>query len=398
LEVAVNILCLIVVLVFVPNLLFAANDGIYVLTETTPAVWDGTNATVPQTATADYDAITGDDATLAYSLPTAFSGFTFYRVPYSHITVDTNGNIWFANSNSAYAINLPAAGKGPVISAWNSDLSSYVNGGVFIQHKTSPERVVIEWQTDTYSDEGSMSQNNFEVVLFSDGKIRIDYKGFAAASPTDFGSGVSKDNNENYVSISDPVNYGSVYNLAGRSFLFKDVTQSTSNTASVNFTGTGTGTVTSSPIGIACNSNCSFAFYTGEQITLHPSSSFSLFSGWSNSLCNGTGDCKFVLNTDSTITADFSKDTAHQVYLTNGNPLYYSTILSAYSNAVNDSVIKTWATDYTETVNLNRTPAISITLQGGYDHGYVNQSGMTVLHGTLKISQGKVIADGIAIR
>lgn len=392
------ILTSIVLLVLTPSLLLAANDGMYVLTEITPAVWDGTNATIPQTATQDYDAISGDDVTLSYTLPSSFSGFTYYRVPYGQITVDTNGNIWFANSSSDYAINLPAPGKGPVISAWNTDLSSYVSGGVFVQHKTAPERVVIEWQSDTFTEEGAVIQNDFEVVLFPDGKIRIDYKGFNAANPTDYGSGVSKDDNSHYVNISDPVNYGSVYNLAGRSFLIKDVNQSTTNSMSVSFAGTGTGTITSSPVGIACNSNCSSSFYTGEQVTLFPTTAFSLFTGWSTGPCSGTTNCRFVLSADSATIAIFDKDTAHQVYLTNGNPLYYNTITSAYGNAVEGSVIKTWATDYTETVNLNRTPAISVTLQGGYDHGYTGQTGTTALHGTLKISQGKVIVNSIAVR
>ena len=146
------------------SLSFAATDGIYQVAEVT-AVWDGTDAVLPQTPTADYDAVFGDDVSLTYTIPASFSGFTFYRQPYSQITVDTNGNIWFGYSGSAYSFSLPSAGKGPVISAWNNDLTSYVAGGVFIQHKINPERVVIEWQAETYTDEGNLLLNNFEAVL-----------------------------------------------------------------------------------------------------------------------------------------------------------------------------------------------------------------------------------------
>ena len=58
-----------------------------------------------------------------------------------------------------------------MIAAWNDDLSSLYNGGVFIQDLTSPERVVIEWQTETLADGGNFLPNNFKVVLFEDGDI-----------------------------------------------------------------------------------------------------------------------------------------------------------------------------------------------------------------------------------
>ncbi|MBI5055461.1 MAG: DUF1565 domain-containing protein [Nitrospirae bacterium] len=163
----------------------------------------------------------GDDVYDVYTLPWAF---TFYGVSYNQITVDTNGNIWFtyvySTSQNDYEYDLATgSGQGPVIAAWNLDLSSvYYGFGYRVQHKTSPERIVIEWETETFDDEDFDNYNNFEVVLFQDGRVRIDYNNFECSNCGDYGSGISKGDGINYQSITDQ--FGSVYTLGGRSFLF----------------------------------------------------------------------------------------------------------------------------------------------------------------------------------
>lgn len=389
-----RILLLSICFLVVPGLALSATDGIYQVSEVT-AVWDGTDAVLPQTPSADYDAVFGDDASLTYTLPASFSGFTFYRQSYSQITVDTNGNIWFGYTGSAYSFGLPSAGKGPVISVWNNDLSSYVAGGVFIQHKTNPERVVIEWQSETYTDEGNILLNNFEAVLFPDGKVRVDYKDFPAANAKDFGTGISKDDGTHYLNLTST--YGTAFSLAGRSFQFSDVLQVPTSNLNAIFSGTGQGTVTSTPPVIACNSNCTTSFPTGEQITLHGEPSmYSLFSGWTNGVCSGTLDCLLTLNADTSVTAIFDYDAAHQVQVSGGSSGYYSSIQSAYNAVADESTLKLWATEYNESLTCNRP--ISVTLEGGYNSGYTSIVGDVVLNGPLTISDGKVTAHGMVIR
>ena len=178
---------------------FASTDGIYGLNKNLTASWDGTDGSLIATTTPDYDYVYGDEAFLTYTLPQTWPTFTFYGQTYSQITADTNGNIWFGSAGSANSFILPATG--PVIAAWNNDLTSYFNGGVFVQHKTDlplGDRVVIEWQAESYTDEGLALPNNFEVVLFKNGDIRIDYKSFTAANANDSGSGISKNDNAHY--------------------------------------------------------------------------------------------------------------------------------------------------------------------------------------------------------
>jgi len=169
----------------------SAFDAYYTLASTTTA-WDGTDADRLKLPTTDYTSTYGDESSVTYTLPSSFGSFSYYGQSFSQITVDTNGNIWFGSSGSAHSFNLDSNGRSPAIAAWNNDLSSYLTGGVFIQHKTSPERIVIEWQTETYTDEGRRRPHNFEVVLFQTGNIRLDYGSFTTSTTnTDFGSGVS---------------------------------------------------------------------------------------------------------------------------------------------------------------------------------------------------------------
>lgn len=367
----------------------AATDGFYQLDEVIPPAWDGTDANRTIATNADYIYTYGDEASRTYKLPWPLN---FYGVTYNQINVDTNGNIWFTASGSANSFNLATNGRGPVIAAWNSDLSSNYYGGVFVQHKINPERVVIEWQAETYNDEGFYRTNDFEVVLYPNGNLRADYNTFNAVNSSDSGSGISKDDGTHHLGYTS-----NVFNLAGKSFLFTYLAQPT-NTLNVNFAGTGSGSVTSSPSGIACNTNCSAQFPTGTQVTLYPEAShYSTFTGWTNGSCSGTGNCMFTLNDDSTITAAFEYDATHQVKVSGGSTEFYSsTIQAAYNVAANASTIKLWATNYSELLICNKP--VNVILQGGYDSDYTNQVGTTVIHGKLTISQGTVNASDITVR
>jgi hypothetical protein len=180
---------------------------------TTTAAWDGADADRLKGTSADYDYAYGDETSLTYTLPWSFS---YYGQSYSQITADTNGNIWFSAFGPAHSFNLASTGRGPVIAAWNNDLSSYLYGGVFIQHKTNPERVVVEWQAETYTDEGSYRPNRFEAVLYQNGSIRLDYGSFTPSTFKDFGSGISHGNGTSYISLTG--SFGSPYALAGHSY------------------------------------------------------------------------------------------------------------------------------------------------------------------------------------
>jgi hypothetical protein len=77
-------------------------------------------------------------------------------------------------------------------------------------------------------------------------------------------------------------------------------------TLTVKREGTGLGAVTSSPVGIACGSECSAEYEDGAEVTLTAvAAPGSTFTGWSGGGCSGTGDCVRTLDHDVTVKAVF---------------------------------------------------------------------------------------------
>ena len=101
---------------------FAATDGFYQLSEVAET-WDGTDANRTKERSTNYTYTYGDEASITYLLPWTFN---FYGQSYIQINVDTNGNVWFGTSGFAKSFELANNGRGPVIAAWNNDLSSYL--------------------------------------------------------------------------------------------------------------------------------------------------------------------------------------------------------------------------------------------------------------------------------
>jgi hypothetical protein len=381
------IMCVLAVL---PLSSYAAIDNIYNLTQVTPpTAWDGTGASLLQ-ANSAY----GDESTITYNLPWPF---TFYGHTYSQgspITIDTNGNIWFGSTGPAHNFDLSTnTNHIPVIAAWNDDLSSSYSGGVFIQSKTNPDRVVIEWQTETYTDEGMFVPNSFETILFPDGMVRIDYRTISTSSGNDSGSGISRGDGV-YHDIT--TNIAPAYSLAAsgqRSFQYAVQTRN----LQLNFASTGGGTITINPKNIECSSNYLGAFPITDTLTLHPAANeYSSFTGWTTGACSGTGDCNISMTSDASATASFLVDTAHYVRIDSGGTTYYPSIQAAYNAAADGNTIKLWAVTYGEDLLCNRP--VEITFSGGYNYGYSAINGEIVLNGSLTIGDGTVIADGLSIK
>ncbi len=171
-------------------------------------------------------------------------------------------------------------------------------------------------------------------------------------------------------------------------------------TLSVTTAGTGTGTVTSSPVGISCESGsstgCSDDFDKSTSVTLvaTPSSSTSVFSGWSGACPVGTGDCVVTMDADKSATATFAA--ASYLKLINGaTETSYALLSDAYAAAATGNTIKAKAMDFTGPFNLNR--AISVILSGGYDSDFNLVSGYTSLLNGLTISLGSVTVSGVTI-
>ena len=374
--------------ILVADMSYAATaDSGYQLSEASSS-WDGTDASRLKAPTADYDYTYGDESSVTYALPWSFS---FYGTAYSQITADTNGNIWLISTGSAHSYNLSSTGRGPVIAAWNNDLSSYFYGGVYVQHKTNPERVVIEWQTETYTDEGEYRPNRFEILLYQDGGIRFDYNSFDPSVGKDFGSGISAGDGTSHLGISE--NFGNAFTLAGRSFLFSPLQR----LLQVNIGGTGSGSVTSEPQGIACNASCSANFLGGSQVSLSAQAAeYSVFDGWSDGPCSGIGVCQVTMVEDVSTNAAFTYDVAHQTRIDGDTSVYFPSLQAAYNAAMDGTTIKLWGVIFNENLICGRP--VTVQIEGGFDSGYSGTVGETVVNGSVAIVDGTVVIDGLTIR
>jgi len=167
-------------------------------------------------------------------------------------------------------------------------------------------------------------------------------------------------------------------------------------TVNIFLFGSGSVFVTSSNSSFVCGISCSGQYYKGTNLHLRAApTDYSLFSGWSGT-CNGSGDCSLTMDDDKSVTATFEKNTAQQVRL---NDTYYSTIMGgsgAYQAAVSGNPILIWGTDFSEdfTFNLNK----AVTLTGGYDSDYMNNSGYTTLIGPVTIQSGSLAVEKLVIR
>jgi hypothetical protein len=75
----------------------------------------------------------------------------------------------------------------------------------------------------------------------------------------------------------------------------------------VGISGFGSGTVTSSPTGIDCGSTCFYSFPYNTVVTLTATATPpSIFSGWNEGVCSGTGTCRLTMSSLQQVVAGFN--------------------------------------------------------------------------------------------
>lgn len=235
-------------------------------------------------------------------------------------------------------------------------ISGSVNGGKL-------HAVIFNIGDNSTISNGEIAQINFDITA-------------AAASPAATFSIVPSATTPDGSSVTMPINV---------------IAAPSSRLLTVTISGNGTGSINSTPAGIACsNSSCSANFYTDSTVTLMPtasaSSSFRLWTGD----CRGSGSCAVLLSAAHSATATFIlNDTVR----TSGQS--YGSLNSAYATISNDATVQTMATTFIEAVDLNRD--VSITLLGGYDATFQNQTGFTAIEGALTISNGSCVIDRLEL-
>lgn len=110
--------------------------------------------------------------------------FSFYGVNYSTVYLSSNGRVHFDNTYvSSTTLSLPYSDyRAKFIAPVNRDMYVRSYTKVFIKNETNPTRAVIQYQNLDYYSGGGNLFLNYEVILYEDGKIKIQYKN----STTDF--------------------------------------------------------------------------------------------------------------------------------------------------------------------------------------------------------------------
>jgi hypothetical protein len=175
---------------------------------------------------------------------------------------------------------------------------------------------------------------------------------------------------------------------------FEYPTGDTEMSLTVTLVGSGGGTVSSIPAGIACGAGCTHQFAYGDHVTLHAEPAYSVFAGWTGA-CSGTDDCPLTMVSDRNVSAHFSKDTEHLTRI-GDTETYFPTLQAAYVSAPSSSTIKVWGTEFAE--DLDCGLGKRVTIEGGYDTGYNNNDGFTLLNGTVTVSAGSLIVENLVIR
>ncbi|RKH09186.1 hypothetical protein D7V97_17365 [Corallococcus sp. CA053C] len=132
--------------------------------------------------------LTGDDESIELPLPFPF---TFYGQTYDKVFVSTNGSLNFLAPN-AFNINGPVPDTAPPNAAlhpfWDDFIVDAAASVRILERGTAPSReFVIEWR-DVSFYEAPEASVSFEVVLFEDGRVLMQYRDLDASALEQGGS------------------------------------------------------------------------------------------------------------------------------------------------------------------------------------------------------------------
>ena len=122
---------------------------------------------------------------------------------------------------------------------------------------------------------------------------------------------------------------------------------------------------------------------------------------WSGDAVSYNAPLSLAMNGPKNITANFdSTAVTGTVRIVGTPPSYHSSVLLAYASAINNDVIQMQATSYTGAHTFDRTdiPGLSLTLKGGYNSTYSDNTGQTTVGSPVTIQSGTVIVDNIVIQ
>ena len=175
------------------------------------------------------------------------------------------------------------------------------------------QRLLLRFLNAGLSEKTPTLQNQSMTIIADDGNLlphsKIQYSTLLPAGKTL--DAIVTPAAATYIPIYDrALNLTNAAESPGGDLVYLQVADASQNTLTVAKDGTGTGTITaqSLPGGIDCGSVCSQTYNTGTELKLVGTPDpGSLLTAWSEAGCTVPGDCIVALNTDTTVTATFTK-------------------------------------------------------------------------------------------
>lgn len=142
-----------------------------------------------------------------------------------------------------------------------------------------------------------------------------------------------------------------------------------------------------------CSSGCLYESGTSVTITANENSGYG-FINWNGCASAANNICIITMDNPTTVTAFFGPCDA-PVRLVRTDPIYFSSLQNAYDASQDGDTINIQEAVFYGDIQIDRD--ISITMRGGYDCTYSNNSGRTTLEGSMTISSGTVTIEGLVI-
>lgn len=170
-------------------------------------------------------------------------------------------------------------------------------------------------------------------------------------------------------------------------------------TLQVSKLGSGNGSVTSTPAGIDLTDSwfAAQAYPLGTTITLNATPGpDSTFIGWQGA-CSGIGPCTLTINAGTSVGAVFTLASTGNPGPVKVNGAYFALFQDAYNAMATGATltIEANALDIHENLVFDRD--IAVTINGGFDNSFSDNSGMTTIHGTITVTKGVLILDHVII-
>ncbi|MFI5295451.1 MAG: M6 family metalloprotease domain-containing protein [Thermodesulfovibrionales bacterium] len=149
-----------------------------------------------------------------------------------------------------------------------------------------------------------------------------------------------------------------------------------------------------------CSGGCWYNSAASVSLFATPSDG-NTFISWSGDISSLNVPLSFTMDGPKNITANYdSAAVTDTVRIVGSPPAYFHSITTAYGAAVNKDVIQMQATSYGGALAFNRTDihGLSVTLKGGYNATYSDNTGKTTVGSPLTIQSGTIIVDNIGIQ